>query len=106
MRARHQATPRRKKGRAASPQLTEHPIPYDDFRTGLTFGEVRMMFWSYNEDSSTWRYKRRGTVLGKWHQIKLEMYDEYLRRVEQAKLKGERFHEEESEEKQRIANGW
>lgn len=53
-------------------------IPYDEFRTGLTFVEVRQMLWSPSDDPSTWRYKRRGTVLGKWHQIKRELYERYL----------------------------
>ena len=28
------------------------------------------MFWTDSEDSNQWRYKRRHTILGKWHQIK------------------------------------
>jgi hypothetical protein len=52
-------------------------VPYDDFRTGLTFREVRRMLWSPSTDSSTWRHKRRGTVLGLWRQIKREMYERY-----------------------------
>lgn len=58
------------------------PIPYDAFRTGLTFATVRAMLWSPGPDPSTWRYKRRHTVLGMWRQIKREMYDEYLRQLE------------------------
>jgi hypothetical protein len=48
---------------------------YDDFRTGLTYHDVYMMLWDR-------KYKRRHTVLGKWHQIKLEMWDEYQRSQE------------------------
>lgn len=61
--------------------VTEPP-PYDDFRTGLTFADVRQMLWSYDPDPSTWRHKRRHTVLGLWRQIKREMYDEFLRQWE------------------------
>lgn len=36
------------------------------------------MFWSGNEDSSTWVNKRRNTILGRWRQIKLKMWDHHL----------------------------
>ena len=36
------------------------------------------MFWTDSEDSNQWRYKRRHTILGKWHQIKKEMWQEHL----------------------------
>lgn len=45
-------------------------IDYDDFRTGLTFAEVRQMLWVHSDDPRDWRYKRRRTVLGLWHSIK------------------------------------
>lgn len=50
-------------------------IPYAQFRTGLTYRDVYEMLWSPDEDRATWRHKSRGVVLGKWHQIKREMYD-------------------------------
>lgn len=53
-------------------------IPYKAFRTGLTYNDVFRMLWSHSEDASTWRHKSRGSVLGKWRQIKLEMYAAYL----------------------------
>ena len=31
---------------------------YEDFRTGLTFAEVKSMFWISDLDSSKWKYKR------------------------------------------------
>jgi len=52
-------------------------VPYKEFRTGLTFGQVRAMLWSPSDDPRTWRHKRRRTVLGLWHQLKLEMYSRY-----------------------------
>ena len=51
---------------------------YDDMRTGHTYQSIYEMLWSGNEDSSTWVYKRRHTILGKWHQIKLEMWDDHV----------------------------
>jgi len=49
-------------------------LRYKDFRTRepLTYYEVWLMLWVPGEDSAEWKYKRRNTVLGKWHQIKLE----------------------------------
>lgn len=48
---------------------------YDRFRTGLTFRAVRQMLNTYRPDCSEWRRISRGTVLGKWHELKLEMWD-------------------------------
>jgi len=35
------------------------------------------MLLDSHEDPKLWRYKRRGTVLGKWHQIKLELWERH-----------------------------
>lgn len=53
-------------------------IPYDEFRTGLTFYDVRQMLWSWSDDNRDWPHVSRHTVLGKWRQIKLAMYAEYV----------------------------
>lgn len=70
--------------------LTNMIIPYHKFRTGLTYQDVSDMVWSYQDDPATWpkakATKRRPTVLGKWHQIKLEMYQEYLQNTEEDDL--------------------
>ena len=42
---------------------------YDKFRTGLTYLQVRAMI-----EAS--RYRRRGTVLGVWNQIKREQWQQ------------------------------
>ncbi len=55
---------------------------YDDMLTGLTYGEVFEMLWEPSHDPSRWRYKRRHTVLGKWHQIKLELWEYHLETCE------------------------
>lgn len=48
----------------------DHGEPdYDKFRTGLRYIDVRNMI-------DRKRYRRRGTVLGTWHQIKIEMYQQ------------------------------
>jgi hypothetical protein len=54
------------------------PQAYDDFRTGLTFKEVRQMMWVASEDSKDWRYKRRHTILGFWRMIKQDMYNQQV----------------------------
>lgn len=61
-------------------------MTYSEFRTGLTFGEVRRMLWSSSPDPKTWRYKRRGTVLGLWHQLKREMWAEHQRREDEVSV--------------------
>jgi len=46
-------------------------MPYTDFRTGLTYSEVYHMIFCRP-------WKLRHGVLGKWREIKLAMYDQYL----------------------------
>lgn len=53
-------------------------IHYSQFRTGLTFGEVRQQFWRNDPDYKTWHPKRRSTVLGRWRQIKQALWGEHL----------------------------
>lgn len=65
------------KGSVADPPA---PVSYEKFRTGLTYRAVADMLWSGSPDPADWKYRRRGTVLGKWHQIKQEYYAEYLNR--------------------------
>lgn len=77
--------------------LNHSLVSYDEFRTGLTFQQVYSLIWSYSEDSKQWpkgkatpsqrkdgkgkTSGRRHTVLGKWRQIKQEMYNYYLEGV-------------------------
>jgi hypothetical protein len=42
---------------------------YDEFRTGLNYRQVRQMVAGK-------KYRRRGTVLGTWNQIKREMWQQ------------------------------
>jgi hypothetical protein len=53
-------------------------MKYEDFRTGMDFQAVKDMLWTGNEDPDTWRYKRRNTVLGLWHGLKKDMWNEHL----------------------------
>jgi hypothetical protein len=40
------------------------------------------MFWSGSDDPADWKYKRRHTILGKWHQIKQEMWQQHIENCE------------------------
>lgn len=53
-------------------------IHYNDFRTGFIFADIFAMFWRPEHDPKQWVYKRRNTILGRWHQIKKEMWEEHL----------------------------
>lgn len=57
-------------------------LNYDDMRTGYTYRDIFEMFWSGNEDPSTWRNKRRHTILGRWREIKLAQWSEHLEMCE------------------------
>lgn len=51
---------------------------YDEFRTGLTFREVKRLMFDNHEDRARWKYKRRRTVLGAWHELKLQLYHQAI----------------------------
>lgn len=48
------------------------PLPYDRFRTGLTYYDVYHAIYGR-------KWKRRRGVLGYWRELKMKMYAEYLR---------------------------
>lgn len=56
------------------------PITYEQFRTGITFAEARGMLWKNTDDTTQWKQKRRGTVLGYMRELKLSMWDEFVAR--------------------------
>lgn len=51
--------------------MEQEPITYEEFRTGLTYGQVYALIYQR-------RYKRRHGVLGAWREIKQYMYREYV----------------------------
>lgn len=53
-------------------------MTYESFRTGLSYRDVYAMLWSGSDDPRDWRYKGRHTVLGLWHQLKLQLWEQYL----------------------------
>lgn len=52
-------------------------VSYRNFTTGLRFRDIYLVIYDR-------RWKRRHGVLGAWHQIKGQMYEQYLR--EEAQL--------------------
>ena len=57
-------------------------LVYKRVRTGFSYQDVYKMLWVGNPDSSTWRYKRRNTILGVWHAIKQSIWKEQLLQCE------------------------
>lgn len=53
-------------------------LTYDRFRTGETFASVRAELYTPSNDPADWKYKRRHTVLGRWHQLKQSMWQYHL----------------------------
>lgn len=75
-------------------------LKYRDLRTGYSYAEVRMLLWVADPDYSKWKYKRRHTVLGLWHQIKQAEWREHLLQCEryQMHLEAQSVREEEAGE--------
>lgn len=54
-------------------------LTYARLRIGLTYHDVwAMLSDCCDDDPSCWRYKRRGTVLGLWHHLKLQYWKEHV----------------------------
>jgi len=52
---------------------------YKDFRTGTTYDEVWLSMSDNSPDPRDWKYKKRNTVMGKWFQIKQEMWKKHIK---------------------------
>lgn len=54
---------------------------YKDFRVFDKYGFAETVYEMYvkSDDSTDWQYKRRGTVLGRMHAHKRELWEEMLR---------------------------
>jgi len=59
-------------------------ITYGDFRTGLTYEDIYLMYWRADPNPATWVYKRRHTILGKWMQIKRSLWAGHVVECERA----------------------
>ena len=63
-------------------------ITYARFRTGFSWGEIWLMFWT-SEDTprEEWKRKSRGIILGRWHEIKQDMWAHHLDECERTGAK-------------------
>jgi hypothetical protein len=53
-------------------------LNYRKLRTGLKYLDVYTMLMDYSDDPADWKNKRRGTVLGKWHEFKKQMWSHHV----------------------------
>lgn len=55
-------------------------VTYGDFKTGFTYYDIWLMFWTPKDvDNDEWKYKTRGVILGKWFEIKQDMWEQHKR---------------------------
>lgn len=47
---------------------------YQGFRTGMTFSDVQQSLFVITDDKEQWKRKGRHMVLGKWMEIKKDMW--------------------------------
>ena len=50
---------------------------YDAFKSGITYYEVWQIL-RQEKEAGKWAHVTRHTVLGKWHELKLSMYEALL----------------------------
>lgn len=53
-------------------------VRYAEFNTGLRYADVYLWFVNDDPDPANWKYKRRHTILGRWHQHKKEMWNYHI----------------------------
>ena len=58
-------------------------LAYVDFRTGMTFADVKAEMYVASEDSADWVYKRRRCVLRRWRKIKRAMFEYHIEECKQ-----------------------
>jgi len=51
---------------------------YKDFKTGTSYAEIWLSMSDNSKDSADWKYKKRNTVMGKWFQIKQELWKKHI----------------------------
>lgn len=69
-------------------------IKYLNFRTGLDYRTIFDWLRVESLDPADWTYKRRGTILGRWHQEKQTMWKTHLESCEyEARKLAEKGHE-------------
>lgn len=71
--------------RGAEPSTLGELIPYEDFRTGLSFDQVRQILAAEARrkyEAGQYMFVSRSTVLGRWNELKRAMYQEYVNAYE------------------------
>lgn len=61
-------------------------LSYSQFRTGFTFKQIRLVLkreQNRKRENFEYMFVTRNTVLGRWRQIKLSMYEDYLSMFDQ-----------------------
>lgn len=62
-------------------------VEYKNYRTGLTFKEIRQILKNEAKNKyakGQYMFITRHTVLGRWHQIKKDMYYEEMNYINQS----------------------
>lgn len=54
-------------------------MAYRDLRTGLRYVDVHRSMHDCSPNPADWKRKTRHTVLGRWHQLKLHLWDAHVR---------------------------
>jgi hypothetical protein len=68
-------------------------LKYTDFSTGYTYQDIYDMFWSTDSDPASWSYKRRNTILGQWHELKISLWGEHIYAHEHPEVASPEFEE-------------
>lgn len=53
-------------------------LEYTDFRSGHDFSDIYKMLWVPSRDTRLWKQKTRTQILGKWRQVKKELWAIHL----------------------------
>lgn len=69
--------PEEKPKRRRLAELAPEEREYKKFRTGYTYKEFSDMLWYQDEWHAAHHTRRRHSVLGKWREIKQEMWNHY-----------------------------
>ena len=53
-------------------------LTYGNFKTGFKYFDIWMMYWNPPDTPpEEWVYKRRGTILGKWFELKQLYWEQH-----------------------------
>ena len=55
---------------------------YRNLRTGYTYGDIYVLFWTNDSNQKEWNHKRRHTILGRWMELKWSQWQQHLEQCE------------------------